>query len=75
MAKLVKPDTILGWHRQQVAKKFDGSEQRKAPGRPRVDPTLEALVLRLARENRRWGYDRIVGALADLGYQISDQTR
>jgi len=72
VANIVKPETILGWHRQQVAKKFDGSKQRKVLGRPRTDPTLEALVLRLARENRSWGYDRIVGALADLGYTISD---
>ncbi len=57
-----------------VAQKFDGSPQRKAPGRPPIDPELEALVLRLARENRSWGYDRIVGALANLGYTISDQT-
>ena len=39
-----------------------------------VDPELEALVVRMARENRSWGYDRIVGALANLGYTVSDQT-
>jgi putative transposase len=74
VAKIVKPDTILGWHRTLVAQKCDGSQQRKAPGRPTIDPELEALVVRLARENRSWGYDRIVGALANLGYAISDQT-
>jgi len=74
VAKIVKPDTILGWHRQLVAQKFDGSKQRQAPGRPTIDPTLEALVVRMARENRSWGYDRIVGALANLGHTISDQT-
>jgi putative transposase len=74
VATIVKPDTILGWHRMLVAQKFDGSPQRKVPGRPPIDPELEALVLRLARENRSWGYDRIVGALANLGYTISDQT-
>jgi putative transposase len=57
-----------------VAQKFDGSTQRKAPGRPPIDPELEALVVRMAQENRAWGYDRIVGALATLGYTISDQT-
>ena len=57
-----------------VAQKFDGSQQRKAPGRPTIDPELEALVVRMAQENRSWGYDRIVGALANLGYTISDQT-
>jgi len=74
VAKIVKPDTILGWHRKCVAQKCDGSKQRKAPGRPTIDHELEALVVRMAQENRAWGYDRIVGALANLGYTISDQT-
>jgi len=74
VAKIVKPDTILGWHRQLVAQKFDGSRQRKAPGRPTIAQEVEALVVRMAQENRSWGYDRIVGALANLGYTISDQT-
>src|SRR2546425_4157436 len=74
VATIVKPDTILGWHRKLVAQKFDGSQQRKTPGRPPLDQELEALVVRMARENRSWGYDRIVGALANLGYTISDQT-
>jgi transposase InsO family protein len=74
VASIVKPDTILGWHRTLVAQKFDGAQQRKAPGRPTIDQELEALVVRMARENRSWGYDRIVGALANLGYTISDQT-
>src|SRR5918999_2642962 len=74
VATIVKPDTILAWHRTLVARKFDGSRQRKMPGRPPVDAALEALVVRLAEENRSWGYDRIVGALRHLGYTISDQT-
>ena len=74
VANIVKPETILGWHRKLVAQKFDGSTQRKAPGRPTIDPELEAWVVRMAQENRAWGYDRIVGALANLGYTISDQT-
>src|SRR5207302_4883361 len=74
VAKIVKPETILGWHRQLVAQKCDGSQQRKAPGRPTVDQELEALVVRMAREKRSWGYDRIVGALANLGHTISAQT-
>jgi putative transposase len=74
VATIVKPDTILAWHRKLVAQKFDGSLQRKAPGRPKIDPELEALVVRMAQENRSWGYDRIAGALAHLGYAISDQT-
>jgi transposase InsO family protein len=74
IAKAAKPDTILGWHRKLVAQKFDGSAQRKARGRPRVDKELEDLVVQMARENRAWGYDRLAGALAHLGYDISDQT-
>jgi transposase InsO family protein len=74
VASIVKPDTILAWHRKLVARKFDGSQQRKAPGRPRIDQELEALVVRMARENRSWGYDRIAGTLHHLGYTISDQT-
>src|SRR6266404_8922397 len=74
VAHVVKPDTILAWHRKLVAQKCDGSQQRKTPGRPRIEQELEALVVRMARENRSWGYDRIVGALANLGYTLSDQT-
>ena len=74
VATIVKPDTILAWHRKLVAQKFDGSEQRKAVGRPRVDKELEDLVVQMAKENRGWGYDRIAGALAELGYDISDQS-
>src|SRR5438094_8157285 len=74
VATIVKPDTILGWHRKLVAQKFDGSAQRKSPGRPTIAKDLEALVVRMAQENRSWGYDRIVGALANLGYTVSDQT-
>src|SRR5882672_1846518 len=53
VAKIVKPDTILAWHRKLIAQKFDGSKQRKAPGRPAIDQELEALVVRLVQENRR----------------------
>jgi len=68
------PDTILAWHRQRAAPKVDTSTAPKSVGRPRIDKEVEELVLRMARENRSWGYDRIVGALANLGYTLSDQT-
>ena len=74
VANLVTPDTMLGWHRKLVAQKCDGSTQRQSPGRPTIAPELEALIVRLARDNRSWGYDRIVGALANLGYTVSAQT-
>jgi putative transposase len=74
VACVAKPDTILAWYRRLVAEKFDGSKQRQYPGRPTVPPEVEALVVRMARENTGWGYDRIVGALTNLGHQLSGQT-
>jgi len=74
VATMAKPDTILAWHCTCAAQTCDRSPLCKALGRPRIDQELEALVVRMARENRSWGYDRIVGALANLGYRISDQT-
>ncbi len=74
VANIVKPETIMAWHRRLVAKKFDGSKNRNYPGRPRIDNDVEELVVRLAKENRAWGYDRIAGALGNLGHKVSDQT-
>lgn len=74
IARVVKPETILAWHRTLIARKYDGSKNRRSPGRPRIDHELEGLIVRLARENRSWGYDRVVGALANLGYRVSDNT-
>ena len=71
---LFTPDTILRWHRMLVAKKWDYSARRKSVGRPRVKQEIVDLVLRLARENPSWGYDRIQGALANLGHNVSGQT-
>src|SRR6204780_2282809 len=73
-ACVAKPDTILAWYRRLIAHKFDGSKSRTSPGRPRIASELEALIVRFARENPGWGYDRIVGALANLGHAVSDQT-
>jgi hypothetical protein len=53
---------------------IDGSQSRSYPGRPRISAEVEELVVRFARENSGWGYDRIAGALANLGPHISDQT-
>ena len=57
-----------------MTEKLDGCKKRRSPGRPRTSPEIEALVVRLAGENSSWGYDRMVGALANLGYPVSDQT-
>src|SRR5436189_5757448 len=64
---VAKPDTILGWYRKLIALKFDGSRHRCYPGRPRIAPEMEALGLRIARENAGWGDDRTVGTLDKLG--------
>src|ERR1700729_1079806 len=56
VACVAKPDSILAWYRRLVAEKFDGSKQRQDPGRPTVPPEVEALVVRMARENTGWGY-------------------
>jgi transposase InsO family protein len=74
VACIAKPDTILAWYRRLIARKFDGSKHRTYLGRPRIDPATEALIVRMAQENSNWGYDRIAGALANLGHHISDQT-
>jgi putative transposase len=62
VAQIVKPETILGWHRKRIAQQFDGSPPRQAPGRPRIEAERAGVVLPLAQENRSWGDDRIVGA-------------
>jgi len=73
VACVAKPDTILAWYRRVVAQKFDGSKHRQYPGHPPAPEEIEALVVRMARENSGWGYDRIVGALSNLGHHVSDQ--
>src|SRR5262245_7893132 len=74
VATVARPDTILGWYRKLVARKFDGSKARRGPGRPRIRRKVEQLIVRMAEENRSWGYDRIAGALTNLGYKVCDQT-
>jgi transposase InsO family protein len=74
LTTIVTPDTILRWHRKLVAVKWDHSEKRKKIGRPRIRQVIVDLILRFAEENPSWGYDRIQGALANVGYHISDQT-
>ncbi|MCH7685308.1 MAG: DDE-type integrase/transposase/recombinase [Planctomycetes bacterium] len=75
LTTIVTPDTILRWHRELVAQKWDYSDRRKKkPGRPRIRQIIVDLILRFAKENTTWGYDRIQGALANVGYYISDTT-
>ena len=65
-ATIVTPETLLAWHRKLIAQKYDGSGKR-APGRPHTADEIETLVVRMAEENRDWGYRRIQGALSNLG--------
>ena len=73
VAGIVTPGTLLKWHRKLIAEKYDGTAQR-GPGRPRTAATIESLVVRMANENRDWGYRRILGALSNLGYCIARGT-
>ncbi|MER5390135.1 integrase core domain-containing protein [Saccharopolyspora sp. NPDC002686] len=69
----VTPGTLMSWHRKLVARRWDYSERRR-PGRPPTRPAIKKLVLRLARENSRWGHRRIQGELARLGHPIAAST-
>ena len=66
---LVRPETLIRWHRQFIARKWTKPYRR--PGRPSLDPELRRLVLQLAKENPRWGYRRIQGELLGLGISLS----
>ena len=73
IATIASPETILRWYRELVAKKYDGSQQR-GQGRPKTAAEIAALVVRMAKENERWGYTRILGALKNLGHEIGRNT-
>jgi hypothetical protein len=68
-AFLVRPETLLRWHRSLVARKWTRPHRR--PGRPAIDPEVCKLILQMARENPRWGYMRIKGELGKLGIRAS----
>jgi hypothetical protein len=76
IATVAQPETILAWNCKFANQPTDTdtSKRLKPVGRPRVDKEIEDWVVRMARENRSWGYDRIQGSLKHLGYTISDQT-
>jgi transposase InsO family protein len=73
ISTIVTPDTLLRWHRELVAAKYDGSS-RRSPGRPRIESEIQRLIVRMAIENSRWGYTRIRGALMNLGYDVGRNT-
>ena len=73
VATIVTPETLLAWHRRLIAKKYDGSAYRN-PGRPKTLTDISKLVVRMAEENRTWGYRRIQGAIANLGHILAHTT-
>lgn len=72
MHRLVTPGTLLRWHQRLIARRW--TYPRRRPGRPPTDPAIVTLVVRLARENPRWGYERIRGELKHLGHRVSGAT-
>ena len=72
LALIVTPRTLLRWHAGLVRR--HGSYPRRAPGRPRTGPVIRRLALEMARDNPTWGYRRICGELAGLGYKIAPST-
>ncbi|MDJ0344770.1 integrase core domain-containing protein [Streptomyces sp. H10-C2] len=71
---LVRPDTVLRWHRVMVARRHAAASRPRRPGRPRTVRSIRTLVLRLARENPSWGYRRIHGELLVLGIKVAAST-
>jgi hypothetical protein len=72
-ALLVSPETLLRWHRELIKKKWTYGRTKK-PGRPPIDPQVRALILRMARENPRWGCARISGELTKSGIRVGATT-
>jgi putative transposase len=71
---LVRPDTILKWHRDLLSRRHAAASRPKRRGRPRTLRSIRALVLRLARENSGWGYRRVHGELLVLGIKVAPST-
>lgn len=68
------PDTLMKWYRRLSAKKFDSSTVPRKPGRPSTPGWVCRQVLKMARENRTWGSERIAGQISNLYFAISDET-
>ena len=71
---LVRPETVLRWHRDLLARRHAARSRPRHPGRPRTVRSIRRLVLRLARENPSWGYRRVHGELLVLGIKVAAST-
>jgi putative transposase len=71
---LIRPDTILRWHRDLMRRRHATMSRPKRPGRPRTIRSVRVLVLRLAKENPSWGYRRVHGELLVLGIKVAAST-
>ena len=74
LTTIFAPDTILRWHRELVAQKFDSSDKRH-PGRPRIRQEVVDAILRFALKNPTWDYDHVHGALANIGFDRRQRAR
>ncbi|MAT15366.1 MAG: hypothetical protein CMJ46_08865 [Planctomyces sp.] len=74
LGAIFTPDTILRWHRELIARKWDYSSMEQRVGRPRIRQEIIEYILKFAKENPTWGADRIQGALENIGFHITDTT-
>ena len=68
--RIIQPEAVLRWQRELVRRKWTYAQKNKG-GRPRIHQEKESLIVRLAKENIRWGYGKIEGELLKLGYRVS----
>ena len=73
LTTIVTPETLPPWHCKLIARKYEGS-RRRGPGRPRVQDEIQPLVVRMATQDRDWGYRRLQGALANLSHEVARST-
>ena len=71
---IVRPDTVVRWHRSVRRRYWTWKSRRRRPGRPRIDSEIAATIRLMTTENPRWGHMRVLGELRKLGFHVSLQT-
>jgi hypothetical protein len=71
---IVKPETVIGWHRKGFSLFWTKLSRRKVGGRPTVDSQIKALIKQMSKTNSLWGAPRIHGELLKLGIEISERS-